>query len=72
MKLKSETLSEPLSEPMSTHITKTLNQAAVTKSGSGTWGLGRRDAETRRRGDPGTWDVGRGTRARAGTRGRGT
>ena len=51
--LTSETLSEPLSEPMSTHITKTMIQPAVTKSGTGTWGLGF-----------GTWDVGRGTRGR--------
>ena len=60
--LTSETLSEPFSEPMSTHITKTMIQPAVTKSGTGTWGLGR-----------GTWDVGRWTRGRrdAGTRGRG-
>ena len=64
MNLKSETLSEPLSEPMSTHITKTMNQPAVTKSGTGTWGLGRRDSGTRGRGDVGT--PGRGTRARAG------
>ena len=44
---------------------------AVTKSGTGTWGLGRgrRDVGrgTRGRGDAGTWDVG--TRER-GTRGR--
>ena len=49
-----------------------MNQPAVTKSGTGTWGLGRgvwavglgdtgtrgcKDAGTRRRGHPGTWDA---------------